>query len=82
MKNNETNKYEINDAFHSITLNTNVADISFVPSKDEKCQVVCYEQKKATHSAEVQEGILIIDIIDSRKWYEYIGINLNFRMLL
>ena len=71
----ETNEYEINDAFQAITVNANVADISFAPSKDGTCRVVCYEQKKVTHTVEVQDGTLIIDTVDSRKWYEYIDIS-------
>ena len=45
----ETNTYEINESFSGISVNTNTADIRFLPSDDEKCSVVCYEKKNEKH---------------------------------
>ena len=36
--------------------------------------MVCYEQKNRRHSVSVKDGTLIIEVNDTRKWYEYIGI--------
>ncbi len=71
----ETNEYEINDEFKNISLSTQTADIKFLPSENSKISVVCYEQKKVKHSVEVKENRLVIEAVDTRKWYEYIGIN-------
>ena len=71
----ETNKYEIEEDFNAISMNTDTADITFVPSEDAKCKVVCYEQENATHSVAVKDNTLVIETIDSRTWYEYVGIN-------
>jgi len=70
----ETNSYEINEGFSAISIDTNTADIVFVPS--ETGAVTCYEQKNVKHSVTVKDGTLVIEVVDARKWYEYIGINL------
>ncbi len=71
----ETNSYEITKEFNSITINTDTSDIEIVPSNDSKCSVVCYEQKKLKHSVEVKEGALVIEVNDTKKWYEYVAID-------
>lgn len=73
----ETNKYEINDDFKDIKINTNTADIEFIPSKNLNNLVICNEQKNVNHSVEVKDNTLVIEVVDTRKWYEYIGINFN-----
>ena len=37
--------------------------------------MICTEQENAKHSVSVKDGILQIEIVDQRKWYERIGIN-------
>lgn len=70
----ETNTYEVGLEFNNISINTETADIIFVPSDDGKCRVVCYEQQKMKHSAAVEDGTLTIDVVDTREWYDYITI--------
>ena len=69
----ETNEYNITDPFRSISVTTDTADIVLVPS--ETVSVICTEQENAKHSVSVKDGILQIEIVDQRKWYERIGIN-------
>ena len=71
----ETNNYEIAENFNNISVITNTSDILLVPSENQKTSVVCHELKNAKHSVTVQNGKLVIEIVDARKWYEYIGIN-------
>ncbi len=71
----ETNTYEIKDDFKSILINTDTADITFVPSNNSKCSVVCYEEENANHSVSVKDGALTVKLENNKKWYEYIGIN-------
>ena len=71
----ETNTYEINEAFKQISVDTDTADIVFVPTEGETASVVCYEQKNLKHTVTVKDGTLVIKTVDTRKWYEYIGIN-------
>lgn len=70
----ETNAYAINEGFQSISIVTDTADIVFVPSEDVKSSVVCYEQKNVRHSVTVKDGALVIEVVNTKKWYDYIGI--------
>lgn len=70
----ETNNYEFDESFKNISVNTDTADVIFLPSDDGTCRVVCYENKKAKHAAFVSDDTLNINIIDERKWYDHIGI--------
>ncbi len=72
-----TNTYEVNGGFDKISINVNTTQIKFVPSDDESCKIVCFETEKMKHSAIVQNNTLIIDIVDTRKWYDYIGISIG-----
>ncbi len=71
----ETNTYVIDESFKHITIAADTADIVFVPS--EAIKVICYEEKNMTHTVAVKEDALSIELIDTRKWYEYIGISLG-----
>ncbi len=73
----ETNNYEINEEYKSISVVTDTADIVFIPRESTNTSVVCREQRNLKHSVTVKEDTLFIEIIDNRKWYEYIGINIG-----
>lgn len=70
-----TNAYTVKDPFTDISVITNTANIDFVPSDTNDCQVVCYEAENQVHSVSVEDGCLTVRVKDNRKWYEYIGIN-------
>ncbi len=71
----ETTVYEVNESFSDISIKTDTDDIVFLPSDNEKCTVVCYESEKLKHSVSAADGVLTIDILDTRKWYDHISIN-------
>ncbi len=71
---NQTNEYALADGFKNISIVTDTADIVFVPTQD-KSLVVCNEKKNLNHSVSVKDGTLVIEVVDTRKWYEYISIN-------
>lgn len=71
----ETNIYEFDVDFKDISINTDTANIKFIASDNQGCKVVCYEEKNIKHSVAIKDGILEIDCLDNRKWYEHIGIN-------
>lgn len=73
----ETNTYEVDEDFKNLSISTSTPDIVFEPSDDEKCRIVCYEQKNLKHSVDVREETLEINETDTRKWYEFIGIGLG-----
>jgi len=70
----ETRTYEFKEEFHSVLINTDTADIVFLPSEDEKCKVVCYEPDSGIHDVTVKDGKLSINWLVYKKWYERIGI--------
>ncbi|MBE6714592.1 MAG: DUF4097 domain-containing protein [Ruminococcaceae bacterium] len=71
----ETNDYEINEEYKGISIVTKTADVLFVPSEDSKASVVLREQENMRHSVAVRDGTLVIKVVDTRKWYDYVGIN-------
>ncbi len=77
--NYETNTYEIGEAFDSISMNTDTADITFALSDDGKCRVECHEEENAKHSVTVENSTLTVELIDERTMYDFIGyIGVNF----
>lgn len=72
-----TNVHQIGEAFHSISMESDTADIRFVPSEDGECKVVCQEFAKEEHTVAVADGILTVNVTDGRAWYDYIGINIG-----
>ena len=67
----QTNTHEITENFNNISIKTDTADISFLVSDNENCKVVCYEEKNVKHSVSVVEGVLTVNVVDARKWYEW-----------
>ena len=64
--------YEIIDDFTNISLNTDEADVTVLPSDDEKCRVICKEKNNQKHEVTISDKTLSINMINSRKWYNYI----------
>ena len=73
----ETNNYEINESFTGISISTDVAEITFLTSEDQKCRIECYEQSRSKHSVAVKEGTLAVEMVDTRKWYDHVGMNFS-----
>ena len=71
----ETNTTVIGEKFNSISIDTDTAGIVFAPSIDGACKAECYERDNAKHSVSVHNGVLVIELIDEREWYDNIGIN-------
>lgn len=73
--NYETNEYELYEAYQNISIVTNTADVVLVSCEGPASSVVCYEQKNVTHSVTVKDDTLVIQVRDTRKWYEHIGLS-------
>ena len=71
----ETNTYPIGESFGDISIHADTADLIFAPADDGECRVVCHEQVKVKHAVSVQNGILTIEAVDTREWYEHINIS-------
>lgn len=67
------NTYPVSDRFDGISIDVSTADISFEESKENKVEVYCKENEKLKHSVKVEGGVLKIQVVDERKWYEYIS---------
>ena len=73
----ETHEYEITEDFNDIIITTDTADIQFILSENPDSFIVCEEEKNANHSVIVKDNRLQIEVIDNKKWYEHIGINIS-----
>ena len=70
-----TATHEINEEFREISIDTVTSEVTILPSPDGKCMVECYDHEGAMHTVKIENGKLEITFVDSRKWYERIGIN-------
>lgn len=70
-----TNTHTIHESFDDIIINSDTADIEFLVSLDGQTKVECFELENETHEVSVQNGKLNINVINNKKWYEFIGIN-------
>ena len=71
----QTNEYQITESFESISITTDTANIEIVPSNDSTCSVKCVEKENRHHLVSVKDKTLVIELVDTRKWYEHIDIN-------
>lgn len=71
----ETDVHKIDEDYQNISVITKTADIVFTLSENAKTSVTCHEQKNVKHSVAVKDGTLVIEVVDTRKWYEHIGFN-------
>lgn len=69
-----TNTYEIAEPFTDISVTTGDLDINLIPSKDNKCKVVCKETDRITHNVNVVNNTLMIEENNSLEWFDYIRI--------
>ena len=69
--------YYPQEEFTNIYVNTNTANITIEPSENDQCYINVYEQTNLEHIVEVKEDMLVISVVDKRKWYEHFGISLD-----
>ena len=72
-----TNEYKVDEAYSNISVVTDTADVVLVPAEDGRTAVVCGERENAAHTVTVKDGTLTVELNDTRKWYDYIGINFS-----
>lgn len=65
----------VTEDFSKIDISTDTADISFVQTSDGSCKVVSNDKKNIKYSVKSEDGILKINSVDERRWYEHV---LNF----
>ena len=69
----ETNTYNVKESFSSIYIDVTTEKITFKPSEDGKCSVVCLEDENLKHEVSVSDGTLTIREKDERKWSDHVG---------
>ena len=74
MHNEVTNYVTPEEDFDSIIIDATTADLKILPSTDGQCKIDLVERENLYFMPSVENGILTINEIDDRKWYEYIGI--------
>lgn len=72
-ENTESKTFAVEEKFFDISVNVPTQDIVFAFAEDGVCKVVCTEQKSMRYSVEVKDGVLTVNRVDTRKWYDYIG---------
>ena len=70
-----TNEYKLSDTFENISIKTVTADITLIPTDEQLSKVVCLEDKKSKHTVMVKDNTLMIDNVDTRKWYNHLGLH-------
>ena len=71
----ETNRYEMQEAFQNITINTQTAKVELVKGDVRLPTVTCYENQKMKHRVSVTNNTLEIQMENQKKWTDYIGID-------
>lgn len=66
----QTDTESIGEDFRSITVRTAQADVALLPSEDGTCSVAFYEREPTEHKVSVENGTLVIEMLDQRSWYE------------
>lgn len=72
----ETNTHGLRGEVSDLCIETGTADVLFLVSEEETVQVVCQEESRAKHTVTLQDGVLRIQQIDQRKWYDHIRIGI------
>lgn len=69
------NIHNVEEDFTSISIDTDISDVTLALSKGNTCQVVCLEEVNYIHKVSVENNTLTITTEDNRMWYEHIGMN-------
>lgn len=75
----KTNTYVVTEEFQDITIDSEIADILFLPTYEGRCRVVCDEETNTKYIVEVVDGTLTIEFVSDKSISDYIrniGINL------
>lgn len=77
-----TKTHEVDKDFQNIRISADVYDVRLLPSKDNRCKVVCAEGTDVTCTVAVEGDTLVIEQTDQRDWWKYIGFNWQERKLI
>lgn len=69
-----TNTYTVHDTFTNISIKDAECDVRLVLTEGGTCTVECRESDKIYNTVAVENGTLTVRRVDSRRWYEHIGV--------
>ena len=69
----ETNIYETDKDFEKISIVSDTADITILPSEDGKSKIVAFEHKREKHAITVENSTLTVNIVNEKKWFDYVA---------
>lgn len=70
----ETRTFDILESFEHISVRTDTADLQFLPSETGTCRMVCQEPPNAKHATAVEDRTLLIELEDTRTWFEKLSL--------
>lgn len=75
-----TQRYEqktktVEEAFHSISITDNTANVHLIPTTDGVCKIEYEQSKYITYDIAVSADTLTVNKVENRKWYHHIGFN-------
>ncbi len=73
----DTAEHTVGETYQRISVVTDTADVILMPVSGSESRVACFEQQKGKHTVAVKDGTLCVEVTDTRKWYEHIGIDFN-----
>ena len=73
MKKCELNTHTVTEEFSGISVKTNISKVMFLPSLDGQVRVECFERERENHVVSVENGTLVIEMVDTRSWYHHIS---------
>lgn len=71
----ETREHTVTEGYESLRINVDTAAVKLIPSENGDTRVVCVEEENVLHRVEVKDGVLTVEVKDTRKWYQRIGIS-------
>lgn len=73
----ETREHSFSDAFENIRIETDTANIAFLPADGMETRVVCRQEVDGGYSVTVEDGTLVIREADARPWYQKLAFRLE-----
>ncbi len=74
-------EYDINELPKTINITTLSSRVELRPIEGDEWRVECMDKEKLYHTVDMTDGVLTIKQIDTRAWYEHIGILNGFQNL-
>ena len=71
----ENEEVKVTGEIKNVKIIAKTADVVFMAAPTDEASVILNEQKNMKHTVTLSEGTLTVEVKDTRKWYEYIGIN-------